>query len=334
MSEDKKQGLSEEDKSREKELASIDRLFEEIRQYCTGAEFMEKLAFYIKFPYIGAYNAALVEQQRPGARFVLTARKWKKDHGRKIKRNARPVMILLPFYPVEFLFDISDTEPIKENIYVDDNEVIEDIIRCNTNYYAYDYDISYYMKHLEINLPKFGISYNNDYIVGSERRAEITNSTDDTIYVRVYKEAMVKYHSYYAISVDMKAKGADELALLFHELAHFFCRHIPSSWWKGRDLEIEVKEFEAETVSYLVCNRLGIKSDPKKYLANYVKNNNEIPPISLDAVFHAVDTIEQLAKESFNVTKSFMYKNDDKFKNIADIAIKQEKDKEAAKKSF
>ncbi len=332
MTDIKKQGLSKEDERREEELTSIDRLFEEIRQYCTGAEFMKKLAFYIKFPYIGAYNAALVEQQRPGARFVLTARKWKKEYNRKIKRNARPVIILLPFYPVEFLFDISDTIPIDENIYVDDNEVIEDIIRRNSTFYAYD--ISYYMKYLEINLPKFGISYNNNYYVGSERRAEITYNTDDKIYVRVYKDAIVKYHSYYTISVDMKARGTDEIALLFHELAHFFCRHISSSWWKSRDLEIEVKEFEAETVSYLVCNRLGIKSDPKKYLANYVINDNEIPPISLDAVFHAVDMIEQLVKESFNVTKSFMYKNDDKFKEIADIVIKREKDKEAAKQSL
>ena len=332
MSENIEKRVSDED-NREKELASIDRLFEEIRQYCTGAEFMKKLTFYSNFPYIGAYNAALVEEQRPGARFVLTARKWKKEHKRKIKMNARPVMILLPFYPVEFLFDIADTEPIDKNLNIDDNAVIEDIIRRNTTFCANYSDISYYMKYLQINLPKFGISYNHDYIVGSERRAEITQNTSDEIYVRVYKNAIVKYHNYYTISVDMKAKGTDELALLFHELAHFFCRHISSTWWKGRDLTKEIKEFEAETVSYLVCNRLGIKSEPQKYLAYYVINDNEIPPISLDAVFHAVDMIELLARESYNVTKSIMYKNDDNFKIIADTIIKREKDKEAEKKS-
>ena len=182
--------------------------------------FFRTLAFYARFPYIGAYNAALVEQQRPGARFVQTARKWKKEYGRKIKLNSRPVMILLPFYPVEFLFDISDTIPIDENTNVDDNAVIEDIIKSNST--SCSHDIGYYMNYLQVNLPKFGISYNNDYIVGSERRAEIVGNTSDDIYVRVYKEARVKYHSYYTISVDMKAKGPDELALLFHELGHFY----------------------------------------------------------------------------------------------------------------
>ena len=326
MNDDKHKEMFEE-KRREKEISSIDRLFQDIRQYCTGTEFMKKLAFYARFPYIGAYNAALVEQQRPGARFVQTARKWKKEYGRKIKLNSRPVMILLPFYPVEFLFDISDTIPIDENTNVDDNAVIEDIIKSNST--SCSHDIGYYMNYLQVNLPKFGISYNNDYIVGSERRAEIVGNTSDDIYVRVYKEARVKYHSYYTISVDMKAKGPDELALLFHELGHFFCRHITSSWWKNRDCTKEVKEFEAETVSYLVCNRLGIISEPMKYLAGYVINDNEIPEISLDVVFHAVDQIEQLAKESFDITKSLMYKNDDKFKEIADIERKRMREREA-----
>ena len=58
MSENIEKRVSDED-NREKELASIDRLFEEIRQYCTGAEFMKKLTFYSNFPYIGAYNAVL-----------------------------------------------------------------------------------------------------------------------------------------------------------------------------------------------------------------------------------------------------------------------------------
>ena len=35
-------------------------------------EFKKKLDFYCGFPYLGVYNAALVEQQRPGARLVLT----------------------------------------------------------------------------------------------------------------------------------------------------------------------------------------------------------------------------------------------------------------------
>ncbi|MBK7442542.1 MAG: hypothetical protein IPI65_13570 [Bacteroidetes bacterium] len=40
---------------------------------------------------------------------VLSAEKWKK-YRRTIKKNARPLLILMPFGPVEFVYDITDTE--------------------------------------------------------------------------------------------------------------------------------------------------------------------------------------------------------------------------------
>lgn len=62
---------------------------------------------------------------------------------------------------------------------------------------------------------------------------------------------------------------------------------------------------------------------------------------SIDRLFEEIrqyctgaELIELLAKESFNITKSYMYRNDDNFKEIADLVIKQEKDKEAARRSF
>ena len=109
MSNNKQPDLFDEEK-RDKDISSIDRLFRDVKRYRKCSEFKKKLEFYASFPYLGVYNAALVEQQRPGARFVLTSKKWLEKYNRKIKPNARPVIILMPFYPVEFLFDITDTK--------------------------------------------------------------------------------------------------------------------------------------------------------------------------------------------------------------------------------
>ena len=130
MSKNKQLDLFYED-VRDKDISSITRLFRDIKLYRKCSEFKKKLDFYSNFPYLGVYNAALVEQQRPGARLVLTVKKWEKLYNRRIKTNARPVIILMPFYPVDFLFDISDTTPIDNNRKKEDNLVIEGIINMN-----------------------------------------------------------------------------------------------------------------------------------------------------------------------------------------------------------
>ena len=74
MSEIKQLDLFDADE-RDKELSTIDQLFKDVKRYRKCSEFQKRLEFYSNFPYLGVYNAELVAQQRPGARFVLTAKK-------------------------------------------------------------------------------------------------------------------------------------------------------------------------------------------------------------------------------------------------------------------
>ena len=83
MSEEKQLELFED--NRDKDISSIDRLFRDVKRYRKSSEFKKKLDFYCGFPYLGVYNAALVEQQRPGARLVLTTKKWEELYNRRIK---------------------------------------------------------------------------------------------------------------------------------------------------------------------------------------------------------------------------------------------------------
>lgn len=255
---------------RRKDLSTIDRLFRDIKEYRRSEEFMKKLNFYSNFPYIGVYNAELVAQQRPGARFVLTAKKWAEKYDRVIKPNARPLIILVPFYPVEFLFDISDTKPRNEYM-GDDDYIIDKIINqyrasCTRN-------TSYYMYRVRENLPKYGIHFNSHYIVGSEIHAEIVADRSETLDVQVYKDFQVSNRNYFTISVNSYS-DEETLAAIFHELGHLFCHHMRHPWCKERFYLNEkeekiIKEFEAEMVSHLVCIRLDINSNSAQYLANY-----------------------------------------------------------------
>lgn len=318
---------------RDKDISSITRLFQDIKSYRKSAVFKMKLDFYANFPYIGVYNAALVEQQRPGARLVLTVKKWEELYNRKIKPNARPVIILLPFYPVEFLFDIKDTKPIDNKKKVEDNIIIEQIIlrhraKCM-------HDVSFYLHNLVDNLPKFGIAYKK-YNVGAEINSEIQSVSEkdsEELSIAFGRGYGITYRNYFAISVDMYAPEADEISLIIHELGHLFCQHIRCPWWDQRFYTKEVKEFEAETVSYLVCKRLGIHTGTIEYLAQYLDENEEIPPIDINCIFEAVDIIEKMVTENMDVTKCVMYKKDKVFKEKVDLVKEQIKEERAKAKA-
>ena len=52
----------------------------------------------------------LLHIQKPGLTHAATARDWWKRFGRAPKRGARPLLILRTVGPVDFVFDIQDTE--------------------------------------------------------------------------------------------------------------------------------------------------------------------------------------------------------------------------------
>jgi hypothetical protein len=62
----------------------------------------------------------------------------------------------------------------------------------------------------------------------------------------------------------------------------------------------EVREFEAESVCYLLCKRLSIVNPSEQYLAGYL--HEETPSISLDCVMKAAGLIEQMGRERGQAT--------------------------------
>jgi hypothetical protein len=54
------------------------------------------------------FNAMLIRVQRPGALAVASRRRWQ-DYGRTVAPDAVPIVILQPFGPVQFVYDVGDT---------------------------------------------------------------------------------------------------------------------------------------------------------------------------------------------------------------------------------
>lgn len=105
----------------------------------------------------------------------------------------------------------------------------------------------------------------------------------------------------YEILLNSMHSDEAKYATLVHELAHLYCGHLGTpnnTWWPDRrGLAHDTREFEAESVCYLVCERLRIDHPSDAYLSNYLGNHNEIPPISLDCVMRSAGLIEQMGRE-------------------------------------
>ena len=111
----------------------------------------------------------------------------------------------------------------------------------------------------------------------------------------------------YELLLNAKHSPAAKYVTLAHELAHLYCGHLGTpndDWWPDRrGLSKEVREFEAESVAFLLCSRIGIENPSHEYLAEYVKGHASTPPISLDCVLKSAGLIEQMGRKQLKLRK-------------------------------
>jgi len=125
---------------------------------------------------------------------------------------------------------------------------------------------------------------------------------------RPQKEYVQVRHRYTLI-LNSNHSVETKYATLVHELAHLYCGHLGTpneKWWHDRRGQSrEVQEFEAESICYLVCHRLGIENSSEKYLAGYLKENTggDVPEISLECVMKSAGLIERMGRERLKPRK-------------------------------
>ncbi|GGB61808.1 hypothetical protein [Fictibacillus barbaricus] len=268
-----------------KSIPELDKLFYDIGTYRESNDIKRLYEFVKKFPSIAPYNAMLLHIQQPGSLFVASAVEWQKRFNRTINPGARPLVILRPFGPVSFVFELGDTTgdsfPEKLlNPFKVEGKVHETIFNNLLN-----------------NLKCDGILYcESEHGTSSAGFIEKNYSNTKKKIVRGKKEILVKI--LFNMIINRKHPVETKFATIIHELAHLYCGHLGSNdlkWLPNRrNLTINEEEFEAESVCWLVCERMGIKNPSAEYLENYLNENRYIPNISIDTVLKAVANIESM----------------------------------------
>jgi hypothetical protein len=281
---------------------ALDELFTLARKFRTGEEYFKLMNFVTKFRFYSPYNAMLIYAQRPGARYVAPANRWMAKYRRGDIAAAIPIVILRPRGPVMFVFDVSDTEPLEGAKSLP--EEVENPFEVRGG------SIGSELKTTVENALRDGISV-SDRREGAQSAGFIRSAqkglTVNAVTRRRPSKEYVQLPRLYELLLNSSLSDEAKYATLTHELGHLYCGHLgtPSEkWWPNRQkLGHIVEEFEAESVCYLVCGRLGIDNPSDKYLADFMKDGSDVPNISLEIVTKAAGLIERMGKEHLPLRK-------------------------------
>src|SRR5216684_4179403 len=283
--------------------SALDELFTLALKYNSSDAYLELMRFVGRFRFYSPFNAVLIYTQMPGARFVCTARRWRKDYRREIKMDARPIVILQPMGPILFVFDVSDTAPLPNARPLPPKVVDPFQVRHGK--------IGGQLALTIDNAKRDGVRV-SERADGSQSAGSIQWATaGQHLEFTIAKKPMQKSAQiplWFELLLNSILSAEARYGTLVHELAHLYCGHLGTPngrWWPDRqNLSPAVREFEAESVSYLVCTRLSIDTASDEYLAGYVRRCPATPAISLDRVMKSVWLLEQMGRASLGLRKA------------------------------
>jgi hypothetical protein len=253
----------------------LDALLTDCRLYHKTADYKALLDFVVRLRNFAPFNAMLLQVQKPGLTYAASAADWRIRFGRKPKEGVRPLLILWPFAPVALVYDVVDTEG-------------KDLPQDVTSFFARG-------PIREIEIGRFRELTSNKNILWADLDAGDAKAGS----IRCTKRATNdKESNTYRILVNKNYAAAVQFVTLTHELAHLFLGHLGADNALGvkdrSDLAHRQEEFEAESVAFIVCERNGVESRSKTYLANFVDQNTTVGNLDIYQVMHAAGQIETL----------------------------------------
>lgn len=273
--------------SKSKEMISI--LENQIEQLCKEMEeghtegFKKYLEVASKFRRYSFGNLMLIYCQRPDATRVAGFNTWK-SLGRSVKKGEKSIKILAPI-------------PFKMNREKDDGSVVEQ----NGLYFraVSVFDIS---QTEGKDVPSFSEHeglLGDDKLGLYEKLKAIMNEKGIVVEEKKIPGGAlgVSYGGRVEIDPDLAPKG--KVTTLIHEFAHELLKH--SS--ENKDLTREVKECQAESVTYVVTSYFGEKSEMSRdYILNW-KNTPKTLREQVSAILKAAAIIIDALEESLSLKK-------------------------------
>ena len=259
------------DKPSREDRALIDQLIAATRLYDSRAALQELFAFTIRLRAFAPFNAMILHIQRPGLTHAATAHDWHRRFGRVPVRGARPLLVLRTMGPVDFVFDILDTEG---------RELPVDAFEFPTLGALTDQEFAEHMKTVareNIDLAPLDVG---DTQAGYIRMA--ARSGDP------------KRKHRYELGYNKNHPAPTRFVTVAHELGHLYLGHLGEDRARRvperHGLPKDLKEVEAESAAYLVAMRNGLKPRSESYLSSYKGAFSALDVFAINRAANAVET--------------------------------------------
>ncbi|MGO9357789.1 MAG: ImmA/IrrE family metallo-endopeptidase [Xanthobacteraceae bacterium] len=251
--------------------ALIDQLIAATRLYDSRQALLELFAFTIRLRAFAPFNAMILHIQRPGLTHAATARDWHGRFGRVPVRGARPLLVLRTMGPVDFVFDILDTEG---------RELPVDAFQFPTLGALTDQEFAEHMK-----------------TVAKENVDLVPLDVGDTQagYIRVAaRSGNAKRKHRYQLGYNKNHPAPTRFVTVAHELGHLYLGHLGEDRARRvadrHGVPKDLREVEAESVAYLVAMRNGLQPRSESYLSGYQGAFSALDVFAITRAANAVET--------------------------------------------
>lgn len=309
-------------KSKEEKQKELDELIEisnkKIEEYRTDPQDMIEFAkFMSKIHNYSPLNLSLIDEQFEGAIAVGSYKMWN-DQGFSVKKGEKGIGIYA-HAPVTIFIDENGNEKTLREATAEEKKKIQrgELNSRRVEHFkkGYVYDVSQ-TTATEEDLPKifpnkvwnFQVDEgtNLDQLeqgvgrLASELGISIKDMRESVIgELGSARGAYVQYRDgSEEIALNFRNSRTQNLATSIHELAH---KRMHNRLEKGANYSTEIKEFQAELTSFIVCNNYGIDTSDFTipYIAQWTKNNEKVSSkdfrsILSDVKSTAVEFIESL----------------------------------------
>lgn len=260
------------------ERIEADRLTEalgEAAAYRSSTRYRDLLNFVARMRRFSPYNAALLHRQKPGLKFAATARDWRARWKRTVKRDARPLVVLVPFGPVGFVYDVLDTEALPGAPALPRD--------------AFAFPAAGEVSKSALKAVMAAVEAEGIQIVeidtGDQHAGRITRFLRDGA-------------ALLTLRINRNHLPATRFATIAHELGHLYLGHLDADAKRRipnrRHVPRRMQEIEAESVAWLVASRHGVKLATDAYLSAFMKADEPIRTLDVDRVMRAAGAVERV----------------------------------------